>query len=86
MMFALRSVPLGLLSLVPNGLPILTTFGAWALLVGAGLLAASGQQVGGLFGQLAGGRQIFEAVHIEQVDIFAIDPDQVLSGHFGENP
>jgi uncharacterized protein len=34
MMFALRSVPLGLLSLVPNGLPILTTFGAWALLVG----------------------------------------------------
>jgi hypothetical protein len=34
MMFALRSVRLGLLSLVPNGLPILTTFGAWALLVG----------------------------------------------------
>jgi hypothetical protein len=34
MMFALRSVQLGLLSLVPNGLPILTTFGAWALLVG----------------------------------------------------
>ena len=34
MMFALRSVSLGLLSLVPNGLPILTTFGAWALLVG----------------------------------------------------
>ena len=34
MMFALRSVPLGLMSLVPNGLPILTTFGAWALLVG----------------------------------------------------
>jgi len=34
MMFALRSVPLGALSLVPNGLPILTTFGAWALLVG----------------------------------------------------
>ncbi|MGI9270578.1 MAG: efflux RND transporter permease subunit [Woeseiaceae bacterium] len=34
MMFALRSVPLGTLSLVPNGLPILTTFGAWALLVG----------------------------------------------------
>jgi len=34
MMFALRSVPLGVLSLVPNGLPILTTFGAWALLVG----------------------------------------------------
>ncbi len=34
MMFALQSVPLGTLSLVPNGLPILTTFGAWALLVG----------------------------------------------------
>jgi predicted RND superfamily exporter protein len=34
MMFALQSVRLGLLSLVPNGLPILTTFGAWALLVG----------------------------------------------------
>jgi predicted RND superfamily exporter protein len=34
MMVALRSVRLGVLSLVPNGLPILTTFGAWALLVG----------------------------------------------------
>ena len=34
MMFALQSVRLGVLSLVPNGLPILTTFGAWALLVG----------------------------------------------------
>ena len=34
MMFALRSVRLGTLSLVPNGLPILVTFGAWALLVG----------------------------------------------------
>jgi predicted RND superfamily exporter protein len=34
MMFALRSVSLGTLSLIPNGLPILTTFGAWALLVG----------------------------------------------------
>ena len=34
MMLALRSVRLGTLSLVPNGLPILTTFGAWALLVG----------------------------------------------------
>ena len=34
MMFALRSVRLGVLSLVPNGLPILTTFGAWAILVG----------------------------------------------------
>jgi predicted RND superfamily exporter protein len=34
MMFALRSVTLGILSLVPNALPILTTFGAWAILVG----------------------------------------------------
>jgi predicted RND superfamily exporter protein len=34
MMFSLQSFRLGLLSLVPNGLPILTTFGAWALLVG----------------------------------------------------
>ena len=34
MVFALRSVALGMLSLVPNGLPILATFGAWALLVG----------------------------------------------------
>jgi len=34
MTFSLRSVRLGMLSLVPNGLPILTTFGAWALLVG----------------------------------------------------
>jgi len=34
MMYALRSVGLGTLSLVPNGLPILMTFGAWALLVG----------------------------------------------------
>ncbi len=34
MMFALQSLRLGTLSLVPNGLPILTTFGAWALLVG----------------------------------------------------
>ena len=34
MMFALRSVRLGILSLIPNGLPILTTFGAWALLIG----------------------------------------------------
>jgi predicted RND superfamily exporter protein len=34
MVFALQSLRLGLLSLVPNGLPILTTFGAWALLVG----------------------------------------------------
>ena len=34
MMLTLQSVKLGLLSLVPNGLPILTTFGAWAILVG----------------------------------------------------
>ncbi len=34
MMFALQSVRLGVLSLVPNGLPILTTFGTWALLIG----------------------------------------------------
>ena len=35
MMFALQSVRLGALSLIPNGLPILTTFGAWAILVGS---------------------------------------------------
>jgi hypothetical protein len=34
MMLALRSVSLGILSIIPNGLPILTTFGAWSLLVG----------------------------------------------------
>lgn len=34
MMFALQSVRLGLLSFIPNGLPILATFGTWALLVG----------------------------------------------------
>jgi predicted RND superfamily exporter protein len=34
MMMALRSVQLGALSLIPNTLPILTTFGAWAVLVG----------------------------------------------------
>ena len=34
MIVALRSLKLGLLSLIPNGLPILTTFGAWAILVG----------------------------------------------------
>ena len=34
MAIALQSVRLGVLSLVPNGLPILATFGAWALLVG----------------------------------------------------
>ena len=34
LMLALRSFSLGLLSLVPNGLPILVSFGVWALLVG----------------------------------------------------
>ena len=34
LMVALQSARLGALSLVPNGLPILATFGAWALLVG----------------------------------------------------
>ena len=34
MVMALRSLRLGLLSLVPNGLPILVTFGTWAMLVG----------------------------------------------------
>lgn len=34
MVLALRSVSIGLLSVVPNGLPILTAFGAWSLLVG----------------------------------------------------
>jgi len=34
LMAALRSFRLGLISLVPNGLPILATFGTWALLVG----------------------------------------------------
>jgi uncharacterized protein len=34
MMMALRSFQLGLLSLVPNTLPILVTFGAWSILVG----------------------------------------------------
>ena len=34
MMVALRSVGMGLLSLVPNGLPILSAFGVWALLIG----------------------------------------------------
>lgn len=34
MMAALRSIPMGLLSMAPNGLPILSAFGAWALLIG----------------------------------------------------
>lgn len=34
MILALRSVSLGVLSLVPNALPILTAFGVWAILIG----------------------------------------------------
>ncbi|PCI64628.1 MAG: RND transporter [Kordiimonadales bacterium] len=34
MMFALKSMRLGALSIIPNGLPIVAAFGAWALLVG----------------------------------------------------
>lgn len=34
MILALRSLSLGAISMIPNGLPILTAFGAWALLVG----------------------------------------------------
>lgn len=34
MMAALRSFSMGLLSMVPNGLPILSAFGVWAILVG----------------------------------------------------
>ena len=34
MIFSLRHIGMGVLSLVPNGLPILTTFGAWAILIG----------------------------------------------------
>ncbi|MDX2465205.1 MAG: efflux RND transporter permease subunit [Porticoccus sp.] len=34
MIVALRSVRLGLVSMIPNGLPLLMTFGAWALLIG----------------------------------------------------
>lgn len=34
LMISLMSWKLGLLSLIPNGLPILATFGAWALLIG----------------------------------------------------
>lgn len=42
MMIALRSFSLGTLSLVPNALPILMTFGIWALLVGrVGMAAAT---------------------------------------------
>ncbi len=41
MMMALRSLSLGALSLVPNVLPILMTFGAWALLVNQVGMAAA---------------------------------------------
>jgi len=34
LMLALQNFRLGVLSLIPNGLPILATFGAWALIVG----------------------------------------------------
>lgn len=34
MVMALRSIRLGLLSMIPNGLPLLMTFGAWAVLIG----------------------------------------------------
>ena len=34
MIVALRSFRLGMLSMIPNGLPLLMTFGAWALFVG----------------------------------------------------
>ena len=42
MMFALRSVGLGLLSIIPNAIPVLVTFGIWALTVGIiGMAAAT---------------------------------------------
>ncbi|MFQ5527324.1 MAG: outer membrane lipoprotein-sorting protein [Thermoanaerobaculia bacterium] len=42
MVFALRSWKLGALSLIPNAVPILMTFGIWALLVGkVGMAAAT---------------------------------------------
>ncbi|MEM7365447.1 MAG: MMPL family transporter, partial [Pseudomonadota bacterium] len=34
LILTLRNLKLGILSLVPNGLPILTTFGTWTLLIG----------------------------------------------------
>ncbi len=41
MILSLRSLPLGALSLIPNAIPILMTFGVWALMVGqAGMAAA----------------------------------------------
>jgi predicted RND superfamily exporter protein len=42
LVFTLRSVRLGVLSLIPNAVPLLMTFGVWALLVGqVGMAAAT---------------------------------------------
>ena len=42
MIFALRSLSLGLMSIIPNVLPIVMTFGVWGFLVGqVGLAAAT---------------------------------------------
>ena len=42
MVLSLRSLPLGALSLIPNAIPILMTFGAWGLMVGqVGMAAAT---------------------------------------------
>ncbi len=42
MILALRSLPLGAMSLIPNAVPILMTFGLWAVLVGqVGMAAAT---------------------------------------------
>jgi predicted RND superfamily exporter protein len=41
MILALRSVSIGVLSLIPNAVPILMTFGLWALLVGQVGMAAA---------------------------------------------
>ena len=42
MAFALRSAKLGFLSIIPNAIPIMMTFGLWAMLVGvAGMAAAT---------------------------------------------
>ena len=42
MILALRSLPLGAMSLIPNAVPILITFGLWAVLVGqVGMAAAT---------------------------------------------
>ncbi len=42
MILSLRSLPLGALSLIPNAIPIVLTFGVWALMVGqVGMAAAT---------------------------------------------